>query len=181
MLQPLREETGGMLLSARIASSLSCYRRETYPNCKWLRNGQRPLKRGFQNGQANGQANAEIARLQPAVRPFVRPLFGLFWEPRTCEGATNHFASHFGSGHVSVSHSVAGQPKVRVLRDFNPEGRSGICSIFSQVGMNGDTFSIKAPNECSKKFAATFKGKFLARGNVFRIFMLFFEDFGAPL
>ena len=30
-----------------------------------------------------------------------------------------------------------------------------------QVGMNGDTFSIKAPKECSKKFAATFKGNSL--------------------
>ena len=29
--------------------------------------------------------------------------------------------------------------------------------------MNGDTFSIKAPKECSKKFAATFKGKCLTR------------------
>ena len=32
--------------------------------------------------------------------------------------------------------------------------------------MNGDTFSVKAPKECSKKFAATVKGKFLTRGNV---------------
>ena len=47
--------------------------------------------------------------------------------------------------------------------------------------MNGDTFSIKAPKECSKKFAATFKGKFLTRGNVLRTFSLFLEDFGAPL
>ena len=29
-----------------------------------------------------------------------------------------------------------------------------------QVGTNGDTFSIKAPKECSKKFSAIFKGKF---------------------
>ena len=36
--------------------------------------------------------------------------------------------------------------------------------------MNGDTFSIKSPKECSKKFAATFKGKFLSKGNVLRIF-----------
>ena len=47
--------------------------------------------------------------------------------------------------------------------------------------MNGDTFSIKAPKECSKKFATTFKGKFLTRGNVLRIFLLFLEDFGAPV
>ena len=47
--------------------------------------------------------------------------------------------------------------------------------------MNGDTFSIKAPKEYSKKFAATFKGKFLTRGNVLRIFFLFLEDFGARL
>ena len=39
-----------------------------------------------------------------------------------------------------------------------------------QVGMNGDTFSTKAAKECSKKFAGTFKGKFLNRGNVLRIF-----------
>ena len=41
--------------------------------------------------------------------------------------------------------------------------------------MNGDTFSIKAPKECSKKFAATVKRKFLARGNVLRIFAMFLE------
>ena len=46
--------------------------------------------------------------------------------------------------------------------------------------MNGDTFSIKAPKECSKKSAATSKGKFLTRGNVLRIFFFFLEDFGAP-
>ena len=44
--------------------------------------------------------------------------------------------------------------------------------------MNGDTFSIKAPKECSKKFAAIFKGKFLTRGNVLSIFFMFLEDFG---
>ena len=47
--------------------------------------------------------------------------------------------------------------------------------------MNGDTFSRKAPRECSKKFAATFKGKFLTRENALRIFFSFLEDFGAPL
>ena len=47
--------------------------------------------------------------------------------------------------------------------------------------MNGDTVSIKAPKEYSKKFAATFKGKFLTSGNALRIFFLFLEDFGAPL
>ena len=51
----------------------------------------------------------------------------------------------------------------------------------SQEGMNGDTFSIKAPKECSKKFAAIFKGKFLTRGNLLRIFFLFLKEFGAPL
>ena len=50
-----------------------------------------------------------------------------------------------------------------------------------RVGMNGDTFSIKAPKECSKKFAATFQGKFLTRVNVLRIFFLFLEDFAVPL
>ena len=45
--------------------------------------------------------------------------------------------------------------------------------------MNGDTFSIKAPKECSKKFAATLRGKFLTRENVLRF--LFLDDFGTPL
>ena len=35
--------------------------------------------------------------------------------------------------------------------------------------MNGDTFSIKAPKEYSKKFAPTLRRKFLTRGNVLRI------------
>ena len=35
--------------------------------------------------------------------------------------------------------------------------------------MNGDTFSIKAPKERSKKLVAAFKGKFLNRGNVLRL------------
>ena len=47
--------------------------------------------------------------------------------------------------------------------------------------MNGDAFSIKAPKECSKKFAAILKGNSLPRGSVLRIFFLFLEDFGAPL
>ena len=38
-------------------------------------------------------------------------------------------------------------------------GFSEIC--FPQVGMNGDAFSIKAPKECSKKFAAILKGNLL--------------------
>ena len=41
----------------------------------------------------------------------------------------------------------------------------------NQVGMNGDTLSIKAPKQCSKKFAATSTRKFFARRNVFRIFL----------
>ena len=53
--------------------------------------------------------------------------------------------------------------------------------ILFQVGMHGDTFSIKAPKECSKKFAAILKGKFLTRGNVLRIYLLLLEDFAAPL
>ena len=48
-------------------------------------------------------------------------------------------------------------------------------------GVDGDTFSIKAPKECSKKFAATLKGKFLTRRNLLRIVVLFLEDLGAPL
>ena len=43
--------------------------------------------------------------------------------------------------------------------------------------MNDDTFSIEAPKECSKKFAATFKGKFLTRGNVLRIFFVVLRRF----
>ena len=39
----------------------------------------------------------------------------------------------------------------------------------------------KGIKECSKKFAVTFKGKLVARRNVLRIFLLFLEDFGAPL
>ena len=50
-----------------------------------------------------------------------------------------------------------------------------------QVDMNGDTLSIKAPKECSKKFDATLKGKFLTRGDALRIFFMFLEDFGVPL
>ena len=38
-----------------------------------------------------------------------------------------------------------------------------------QVGMIGNTFSIKVPKACSKKFAATFQGTFLTRGNVLRL------------
>ena len=55
------------------------------------------------------------------------------------------------------------------------------CTPKGQEGVNGDTFSIKAPKEYSKKFAAIFKGIFLTRGNVLRIFFWFVEDFGAPL
>ena len=47
--------------------------------------------------------------------------------------------------------------------------------------MNGDAFSIKAPEESSKKFAATLRGKFLTRGDVLRIFFSFLVDFGVPL
>ena len=41
------------------------------------------------------------------------------------------------------------------------------------IGINGDTFSIKAPTECSKKFAAGLRGKFRTRGHVLRLFFLF--------
>ena len=79
------------------------------------------------------------------------------------------------AGHLQVRVAV-GRRSTCVSKEAPlNEGPSG------QVGMNGDTFSIKAPKECSKKFAATFKGKFLTRGNVLRIFFLFLEDFGAPL
>ena len=47
--------------------------------------------------------------------------------------------------------------------------------------MNGEAFSIKAPEEFSKKFAATLKGNSLTKGDVFRIFLLFLEDFLVPL
>ena len=36
-----------------------------------------------------------------------------------------------------------------------------------------ETFYIKTPKECSKKFAATLKGKSQTRGDVLRIFLLF--------
>ena len=49
-----------------------------------------------------------------------------------------------------------------------------IPGILFQVGMNGDTFCIKAPKkECSKKFAATFKGKFLTKKNGSQNILLF--------
>ena len=37
----------------------------------------------------------------------------------------------------------------------------GMLFPHNQVSMNGDTFSIKAPKECSKKFVATLKGNSL--------------------
>ena len=77
---------------------------------------------------------------------------------------------------LSVAMKFAG----RMVRAALPQNEFGTNKSF-QVGMNGDTFSIKAPKECSKKFAATFKGKIPTRGNVLRIFLLFLEDFGAPL
>ena len=40
--------------------------------------------------------------------------------------------------------------------------------------MNGDTFSRKAPKECSNKLAATFEEKLLTTGNV--LFFSFLED-----
>ena len=48
-----------------------------------------------------------------------------------------------------------------------------------RVVLGQPNFSIKAPKECSKKFAANFTGKFLTRGNVLRLFFLFLEDFWA--
>ena len=42
-------------------------------------------------------------------------------------------------------------------------------TTFNQAGMNGDAFSIKAPEECSKKFVAALRGKFLTRGNILRL------------
>ena len=39
----------------------------------------------------------------------------------------------------------------------HPEGAREVC----QVGMNGDTFSIKTPKNCSKKFVAILKGNSL--------------------
>ena len=40
------------------------------------------------------------------------------------------------------------------------------------------TLFFQGTKECSKKFAAIFKGKFLTRGNVLRIFLLFLQDLG---
>ena len=33
-----------------------------------------------------------------------------------------------------------------------------IVGVIDQAGMKGDTFSLKTPKECSKKFAATLRG-----------------------
>ena len=44
--------------------------------------------------------------------------------------------------------------------------------------MNGNTFSIKAPKECSKKFAATLIGKSVTRGNVLSIFSFCSQKIG---
>ena len=65
--------------------------------------------------------------------------------------------------------------KVQILLSRN-------CVVIAQaptlapLRKNGDTFSIKAPKECSKKVVATLRGKVLTRGNVLRIFFLFLED-----
>ena len=68
---------------------------------------------------------------------------------------------------VAVLHTLPPRPKsqdkcYRGVRGDTPATQT-------QVGMNGDTFSIKAPKECSKKFGAVFKGNSLP------------EDFGVPL
>ena len=61
---------------------------------------------------------------------------------------------------------------------LNPQRMDQLEStLLSKVGMNGDTFSIKTPKECSKKFAATCKGKFLTRRNVLRIFFFILRRF----
>ena len=61
------------------------------------------------------------------------------------------------------------------LSQYPRSAFQGLCGrqSKSQVGMNGDTSSIKAPKECSEKFVAILKGKSLARGNVLRRFFLF--------
>ena len=51
----------------------------------------------------------------------------------------------------------------------------------NQARMNGDALSIKAPKECSKKFAANLKGKSRTRGNILRLCFMFLEDFEVPL
>ena len=75
--------------------------------------------------------------------------------------------------------AISGTQGTNLLARY-PTGKTGDRGLV-QVGMNGDTFSIKAPKECSEKFVAISKGKFLTRGNVLRIFFLFLEHFGAPL
>ena len=50
-----------------------------------------------------------------------------------------------------------------------------------QVGMHGNAFSIKVPEECFKMFAATLRGKPPTRANVLRIFLSFSEYFWALL
>ena len=66
-------------------------------------------------------------------------------------------------------------------RSFTQTIANFIIAVPTQLGMNGDTFSIEAPKESSKKFVATLKGKSLTRGNVLRIFFLLLEDLGVPL
>ena len=65
---------------------------------------------------------------------------------------------------ASVTHFPKTQKKAKMTQDCKKN------VAFHQAGMNGDAFSIKTPMECSKKFAATLRGKFLTRGNVLRIF-----------
>ena len=50
-----------------------------------------------------------------------------------------------------------------------------------QPDMNGDTFSVKAPKNVLRSFAATPRGKLLTRGELLRICSLFLEDLGVPL
>ena len=73
--------------------------------------------------------------------------------------------------------------KVPKTAEKSPKRAQNCCLTCFQVGMNGDTFSIKTPKECSKKSAASFKGKFLTRGNVLRtlFLQLFLEDLGVIL
>ena len=42
-------------------------------------------------------------------------------------------------------------------------------------------FFTKAQKDVLRSLLPLFKGKFITRGNVLRNFLLFFEDFGAPL
>ena len=103
-----------------------------------------------------------------------RVLFGLLFAGTKAYRTLNHRSSDRSMfcDLGCMFRRMPNMPAVALLGGEHLEGghlKIRFCSEF-RVGMNGDTISIKAPKECSKKFAATFQRKFLTRGNVFGIF-----------